>query len=79
MKARWADPVAEQKDTQNGGGFMRWVATKAFYPLVIAVAFTLSYALAESMGPLGSMLGLGIGFLIGWAGSKWCVPRWRDE
>jgi hypothetical protein len=69
--------MADEKDTGTGGGFMRWVATKAFYPLVIAVAFTLSYALADRMGPPGSVLGLGIGFLLGWAGSKWFVPRYR--
>ena len=71
--------MTEQKDTQKTGGVMHWVATKAFYPLVIAVAFTLSYALADSMGPLGSVIGLGIGFLIGWAGSKWFVPHYRDR
>ena len=71
--------MADDKDTGTGGGFMHWVATKAFYPVVIAFAFTLSYALADSMGPLGSIVGLGIGFLIGWAGSQWFVPRWRDE
>ena len=66
-------------EDNNGNGVLRWIATKAFYPLVIAVAFTLSYALAESMGPLGSVLGLGIGFLLAWAGSKWFVPRYRDD
>ncbi len=71
--------MAERKERQKGGGIMRWMATKAFYPLVIALAFTLSYALADSMGPLGSVLGLGIGFLIGWAGSKWFVPRYRND
>ena len=71
--------MAEQKDTKKAGGVVHWIATKAFYPLVIALAFTLSYALAESMGPLGSVLGLGIGFVIGWAGSKWFVPRYRNH
>ena len=70
--------MAENDKKSAGGGVLHWLATKAFYPLVIALAFTLSYALAESMGPLGSVLGLGIGFLIGWAGSKWFVPRYRD-
>ena len=42
--------MAEQKDTKKAGGVVHWIATKAFYPLVIALAFTLSYALAESMG-----------------------------
>ena len=71
--------MTERKDQQKAGGVMHWIATKAFYPLVIAIAFTLSYALAESMGPLGSVLGLGIGFFLGWAGSKWFVPRYRDD
>ncbi|MDJ0860434.1 MAG: hypothetical protein QNJ03_15205 [Dinoroseobacter sp.] len=60
----------DSSDTKPAaGGRPKW-----FFLAALAVAFTLSFVVGEVMGPVGAMLGLGLGAILAWAAAKWMYP-----
>ncbi|MEM8579718.1 MAG: hypothetical protein AAGF50_00785 [Pseudomonadota bacterium] len=47
---------------------------KWFFLAALAVAFTLSFVIGEAIGPIGAMLGLGLGAFLAWVVAKWLYP-----
>ncbi|MDJ0993836.1 MAG: hypothetical protein QNI90_09700 [Dinoroseobacter sp.] len=60
---------SNQNTASGQGGRPKW-----FFLAALAMAFSLSFLVGELMGPVGAMLGLGLGAVVAWAAAKWMYP-----